>query len=102
MLSTWISPADLARLCACAVLAPRTGRAVVWGASANPASFWGADDRERIGWAPRDSAEGWRDAVGGIRSDDPVTERFQGGAFAARAHDRPHCTDMPSDLEISP
>lgn len=88
MLATWISPADLARLCACAVVAPRTGWAMVWGASDNPASFWAADDRALIGWAPRDSAEAWREAVAGLRSDDPIAERFQGGAFASRGFSR--------------
>jgi uronate dehydrogenase len=102
MLSTWISPADLARLCVCALVAPRTGWAVVWGASANSASFWGADDRDRIGWQPCDSADAWRDVVGAIRADDPVAERFQGGAFAARGYDRPALADMPSDLGTTP
>ena len=88
MLATWLSPADLARLCVRAVTAPSTGWAVVWGTSANPASFWAADDRDWIGWMPQDTAEVWRDAVASIRSDDPVTERFQGGVFAARGHSR--------------
>jgi uronate dehydrogenase len=88
MLSTWISPADLARLCLCAVTAPRTGWAVVWGASANPDSFWAGDDRALIGWQPQDSAAAFRDRVGHLRSGDPVAERFQGGAFAARGHSR--------------
>lgn len=80
-LSTWLSPEDLARLCLAAISAPRTGWAVVWGASANPASFWDRDDRALIGWHPRDSAEPWRDRVGGLESGDPVAERFQGGSF---------------------
>ncbi|MGG5821335.1 NAD-dependent epimerase/dehydratase family protein [Falsiroseomonas sp. HW251] len=88
MLATWLSPGDLARLCACAIRAPRTGWAMVWGASDNAASFWAGDDRALIGWAPRDSAEAWRDAVAGLRSGDPVAERFQGGAFASRGYSR--------------
>ncbi|NKC34345.1 NAD-dependent epimerase/dehydratase family protein [Falsiroseomonas selenitidurans] len=78
-LSIWLSPDDLARLCLAALSAQRTGWAVVWGASANPASFWDRDDRALIGWHPRDSAEPWRDRVGGVESGDPLAERFQGG-----------------------
>jgi len=86
MLSTWLSPADLARLCAAAICVPRTGRALVWGASANPATFWGEDDRALIGWQPYDSAERWRDGLAGKTTGDPVAERFQGGVFAARGY----------------
>ncbi|HZF74404.1 MAG TPA: NAD(P)-dependent oxidoreductase [Acetobacteraceae bacterium] len=83
MLSTWLSPRDLAALCRCATEAAEVGCAVVWGASANPASFWGDDDRARIGWHPKDSAKPWQAALEGLRSGDPVAEHFQGGAFCA-------------------
>jgi uronate dehydrogenase len=88
MLATWLSPGDLARLCIRAIRAPRTGWAMVWGASDNPASFWAGDDRALIGWTPQDSAEAWRGAVAGLRSGDPVSECFQGGAFASRGYSR--------------
>jgi uronate dehydrogenase len=87
MLATWLSPADLARLCAAAIRAPRTGWALVWGASDNPDAFWGEDDRAVIGWQPQDSAEPWRESLRGVVTDDPVAERFQGGVFAARGYD---------------
>ncbi len=87
-LSTWLSPGDLAGLCIAAISAPRTGWAMVWGASANPASFWGSDDRALLGWEPRDSAEAWRAAVEGRISDDPVVERHQGGAFCVIGRER--------------
>ncbi|MFL1462372.1 NAD-dependent epimerase/dehydratase family protein [Roseococcus sp. DSY-14] len=88
MLSTWLSAADLLRLCQAMLAAPELGYARVWGASDNPASFWGADDRQRLGWAPRDTAEAFRAEVGHLRSDDPVAERFQGGAFCAQGWSR--------------
>jgi len=88
MLATWLSPADLARLCIAAVRAPHTGWAMVWGASDNPGSFWAGDDRALVGWAPQDSAEPWRDAVATLQTDDPIAERFQGGAFASRGYTR--------------
>ncbi|RAI58081.1 NAD-dependent epimerase/dehydratase family protein [Roseicella frigidaeris] len=92
MLSTWLSYADLVRLCEAAVTAPRTGHCVIWGCSDNPASFWGRDHRDRIGWQPQDSAEAWRERVGGLTSGNPVTERYQGGGYTAQGYSR----DEPS------
>jgi uronate dehydrogenase len=88
MLSTWLSYADLARLVVACVTAPKVGHAVVWGASKNPASFWEKDHRDRIGWQPEDSAEAWRDKVGGIVSGDPVEERYQGGGYCSIEYSR--------------
>lgn len=88
MLSTWLSFADLARLCADFIAAPKVGHAVIWGASDNPATYWGADHRDRIGWQPQDSAEAFREQVGGKVSDNPVTERYQGGAYCASDYSR--------------
>ena len=89
MLSTWLSPHDLVVLCRAAIEAPSVGCATIWACSDNPASFWGADDRARLGWQPRDSAEPWRATLEDNRSDDRVAERFQGGVFCALGHDRP-------------
>ena len=88
MLSTWISYGDLARMMERCILAERVGHAVIWGAGANPASWWAKDHRHRIGWAPQDSAEQFRDKVGGKVSGDPVTERHQGGGFCAQGYSR--------------
>ncbi|MFT8243421.1 NAD-dependent epimerase/dehydratase family protein [Roseomonas sp. BN140053] len=88
MLSTWLSYADLARLCEKAVLAERTGHGVIWGASANPATYWGRDHRDRIGWQPQDSAEAFREQVGAKLSGDPVTERYQGGGYTVADYTR--------------
>ena len=94
MLSTWLSFDDLARLAARCVLAERTGHAVIWACSDNPASFWGKDHRDRIGWAPQDTAEAYREDVEGIRAD-AVTERYQGGAYTAMEYSR--ATPSPRD-----
>ncbi|MBY0339308.1 MAG: NAD(P)-dependent oxidoreductase [Acetobacteraceae bacterium] len=88
MLSTWLSYADLLRLVARCLDAPRVGHAVIWGASANPAAWWGADHRDRIGWAPQDTAEAFRDQVGRLTSGNPVAERYQGGGFCAQGYSR--------------
>jgi uronate dehydrogenase len=88
MLSTWLSYPDLAGLVEKFLEAPRIGHAVVWGASDNPTSYWGADHRDRIGWKPKDTAERYRDQVGGKVSGDPVTERYQGGGYPAMDYTR--------------
>ena len=88
MLATWLSYADLARLCIAFVEAPKVGHAVVWGASNNAASFWGGDHRDRIGWQPEDSADDFAGKVGGITSGNPVTERYQGGGYTAAGYSR--------------
>jgi uronate dehydrogenase len=88
MLSTWLSYPDLVRLCAAAVAAPRTGHCVIWACSDNPATFWGHDHRDRIGWRPQDSAEAWRAELEGAVSGDPVEERYQGGAYCSIGYSR--------------
>ncbi len=92
MLSTWLSYADLVRLVRAAVAAPRTGHCVIWACSHNPATFWGDDHRERIGWRPRDTAEAHRAQAEGKLSGDPVVERYQGGGYTAMDYTR----DRPS------
>lgn len=87
MLSTWLSYDDLTRLVERCVVAIHTGHAVIWACSNNPDSYWGADHRDRIGWAPQDSAEPWRSEVEGITAD-PISERYQGGGFTAMEYSR--------------
>ncbi|MBV9735071.1 MAG: NAD(P)-dependent oxidoreductase [Acidisphaera sp.] len=88
MLSTWFSYADLVRLMQRCVLAERTGCAVIWGASANSRTFWGRDAREKLGWAPQDSADTYAGQLGGKTSGNPVIERYQGGAYPANGYTR--------------
>lgn len=96
MLATWLSYADLARLVAAATLAPETGHCVVWGASRNARmTWWRADHRERLGWAPQDSADGWTGALDG-KLGDPVAERYQGGGYCAMGYTR----QAPSPAEL--
>jgi uronate dehydrogenase len=92
MLSTWLSYADLVRLVRAAATAPRTGHCVVWACSNNPATYWGEDHRERIGWQPQDTAEAYREKVAGKRSAWPVAEHYQGGDYASMDYTR----DRPS------
>lgn len=88
MLATWLSYGDLTRLMIACATAPKVGCAVIWGASNNTRSFWGKDHRDRIGWVPLDSADGSAEQVKGKVSGDPVTERYQGGAYTADNYTR--------------
>ena len=88
MLSTWLSFADICRLCERATLAEATGSCVIWGASANSRTFWGSDSRKAIGWEPLDSADTYAGQVGGITSGDPVEERYQGGGYTTMGYSR--------------
>jgi uronate dehydrogenase len=88
MLATWLSYNDFCRLCAACVTAAQTDCSVIWGASANSRSFWRKDTRAKIGWAPVDSADPFAGQLGGKVSDDPVEERYQGGAFCSMEYSR--------------
>lgn len=87
-LSTWLSHDDLFRFACAAIDAPETGHAVVWGASANTRSWWETDDRERIGYTPQDNAEDFAEKIASIRTDDAITERYQGGVFCSQVFSR--------------
>ncbi|NBR34748.1 MAG: NAD(P)-dependent oxidoreductase [Rhodobacteraceae bacterium] len=86
MLSTWMSYDDFVLLIERIFMVPRLGCPIIYGASANSASWW--DNREvgYIGWTPKDNAEAFRakiDAAMSPPSADDVTARLQGGAFCA-------------------
>ena len=88
MLSTWLSYADLMRLCVRATLAERVESCVIWGASANSRTYWRRDARDTLGWVPEDSADGFAGQLGGRVSGDAVVERYQGGAYTAMDYTR--------------
>jgi uronate dehydrogenase len=88
MLSTWLSYADLCRLCERATLADSTGCIVLWGASANARTFWRGDARGKIGWLPQDSADTYAGQLLGKTSGDPVIELYQGGGYTRIEYSR--------------
>ena len=57
---------------------------VVWGASANTRTFWRRDAREKLGWAPQDSADGYADKLTGKLLGNPTADRYQGGIYTVR------------------
>jgi uronate dehydrogenase len=87
-LATWLSYADLARLCERATLAEATGHCVIWGASANSRTYWRGDARARLGWLPRDSADDHAGKVGNIVAEDPLERRYQGGPYPVMEYSR--------------
>src|SRR6516164_168155 len=81
MLATWLSYDDLVNLVERSLLAECVQCSIIWGASNNKAGWWKKDDRARIGWHPRDSADAWEPQFS--KNGDSVANRFQGGAFSA-------------------
>jgi uronate dehydrogenase len=82
MLSTWLSHDDLLRLVATGLVADYRHE-IVYGVSANRDSWWDNSRAYALGYSPKDDASAWDQALGGITSDNPITEAFQGGNFAA-------------------
>jgi uronate dehydrogenase len=78
-LSTWLSPADGARLVRAALAAP-VDFAVVYGVSANTRSYWDNSGAARLGYEPEDDAERFAAEVGGHEFP------HQGGGYAAPGH----------------
>ena len=84
MLASWMSYPDLARLVKASVTAPGVGHIAVWGASANRRmTWWRQDDRGVVEWTPQDSADPFTGRLQGMTSNDPVEERFMGGAYCS-------------------
>ena len=82
MLASWLSYGDLSRAVERSMLAEIEGCKVIWGASRNARmTWWGHDDRDAIGWAPQDSADGWTEALQDKTSGDALVERHQGGGY---------------------
>lgn len=83
-LSTWLSHRDLVQLVLCALRAPAVGHTVMYGVSANRASWWrDTGQAARLGYQPQDDAEAWRAAIEAQPTPDPQSSlaRWQGGVF---------------------
>ena len=86
MLATWMSPDDFVRLIERIFLVPRLGCPIIYGASANDASWWDNRDVAYLGWQPQDNAEVFRaklDAAMDPPPADAPTAVWQGGTFCA-------------------
>lgn len=85
-LSTWLSHDDFARFAERVFAAPRLGCPVVYGASANGASWWDNAASDFLGWVPQDDAETHRARIE-AQTPRPAIDApeavFQGGVFTA-------------------
>jgi uronate dehydrogenase len=84
MLSTWLSPGDIARLVHACLTAPGLRFATVYGTSANTRGWWDLGPARALGYQPRDDAEVFAEemlaAHGELDEDDP-DYRYLGGRF---------------------
>jgi uronate dehydrogenase len=80
MLSTWLSHDDFERLIRVGLTADYRYE-IVYGISRNRRAWWDNSNAYRLGYEPQDDAEVHAAELAGKTSDDPLAERFQGGAF---------------------
>ena len=84
MLSTWMSYDDFVQLVERIFMVPRLGCPIIYGASANAASWWDNREVAYLGWQPNDNAEQFRAKIDAEMSPPPaddVNAMYQGGAF---------------------
>lgn len=86
MLSTWLSFDDFVTLIERVFAVSRLGCPIIYGASANAASWWDNREVAYLGWTPQDNSEVFRAQVDAAMSPPPpedATALYQGGAFCA-------------------
>ncbi len=92
MLSTWLSPADAARLVHAALTAPRVHHRVVYGISANTRGWWDLAPARALGYDPQDDSEQYAAEVLAAHGElvpGTAEYRFLGGAFTETEPERP-------------
>ncbi|NND43560.1 MAG: NAD(P)-dependent oxidoreductase [Silicimonas sp.] len=86
MLSTWLSPDDFIRLIERVFTVPRLGCPIIYGVSANAATWWDNREVAYLGWQPEDNSEVFRAQLDADMDppdrDDPRAV-YQGGLFCA-------------------
>lgn len=86
MLSTWMSPDDFVQLIERIFMVPRLGCPIIYGASANAASWWDNREVAYLGWDPKDNSEVFRaklDAAMPPPPGDADVAVYQGGVFTS-------------------
>lgn len=84
MLSTWLSGEDFALLIERCFKVPTLGCPVVYGASANDASWWDNSAVNYLGWRPRDNATKYREQIEAAAESDVSKTPYQGSTNALR------------------
>jgi uronate dehydrogenase len=85
MLSHWLHPEDLAQLIEVGLTA-NYHHEIVYGVSANSATWYDNRRAEALGFRPRHSSDIFAAVLAGKVTNNPVAERYQGGSFAADWH----------------
>ncbi len=85
MLAHWLHPEDLAQLIEVGLTAEYQCE-LVYGVSANSATWYDNHRAESLGYRPCHSADVFATALAGNVTHNPVAERYQGGSFAADGH----------------
>lgn len=84
MLSTWLSPADCARMFEACLATPKPGFRIIWGISANTRRWFSLTEARELGYEPADDAEAYAAEViaehGELDPDSPAA-RYLGGAW---------------------
>jgi uronate dehydrogenase len=80
MLSTWLSPGDLVRLVEVGLTADFHFE-LVYGVSRNQRCWWDNARAYTLGYEPRDSADGWIDALRDKTLPPGLAEEKQGGRY---------------------
>ena len=84
MLVTWFSYDDLLESLRVSLFTPRVGHTILFGASANPASWWDNSKASHMGFSPKDSSALFADKfpdTGVYPAADDVATIYQGGSF---------------------
>ncbi|MFA9216427.1 MAG: NAD-dependent epimerase/dehydratase family protein [Sphingomonadaceae bacterium] len=84
MMVTWFSYDDLVELLRCALFTPRVGHTIVFGVSANPASWWDNCKAAHLGFHAKDSSTQFAAKLpdsGTYPAADDVATIYQGGGF---------------------
>ncbi|GAA2807554.1 NAD-dependent epimerase/dehydratase family protein [Streptomyces showdoensis] len=84
MLSTWLSPADCARLFHAALTAPEVGHTVVYGSSANTREWWDLSSARALGYEPKDDSEVFAERIiaeRGLPAPGSADDVYLGGHF---------------------
>ncbi|SMD23561.1 NAD-dependent epimerase/dehydratase family protein [Kibdelosporangium aridum] len=84
MLSTWLSPADCARLLEACLATPEPGFRIVWGVSDNTRRWFSLDEARKLGFESQDDSEAYAEEVlarHGELDPDSYAARYLGGAW---------------------
>ena len=91
MLATWLSYADMARLCKRCIEAPIIGCMVVYGVSDNDRSWWDNRKVDFLGYRPKDSAESFAPEIlsaSPFKNPGDPAVMYHGGHFVPPGYTR--------------